>query len=127
MTFIRRSVLDKLFQDMISHRDRAVKRSEDASNIVDAYVERFLTGQSRFAHRVDAERSAANDVRWQNAVADNQMYDRFATRDATVLTAVLKMIEMKLLDLVRDSDLGRTDVVEDITTNRRSTTGNRHY
>lgn len=102
--FVRRSVVQKLFQDMVDNRGKAVENSRRASEIVAGYVERFAAGDSRFTSKVDAERSAANDIRWIKAVDSNQMYDRFAMRDAAVLSGMLKMVEMDLLTIKPDGD-----------------------
>jgi hypothetical protein len=103
MTYIKRSVLDQLFLDMVRYRDKARAKSEYATAVSASYVAKYETGGSHYASKGDAELAASTDWRFLAAVADNQMYDRFATRDATVLAATLKMIEMDLLTL-RDID-----------------------
>lgn len=102
--FVRRSRIDGLMNDMVKHRDKAVENSEYAKRISRAYVERFQTGGSRFSMKVDAERSAAEDARYKEAVEANQMYDRFAMRDAAVLSALLKMVDMGLIRIEEDRE-----------------------
>jgi hypothetical protein len=97
MTFVRRTIIDRLFKDMVKNHDLAVKANDDANAVTQAYYAQFASGHSRFTTRGDAKQTASADVRFLTAVSDNQMYDRFATRDAAVLSAVLKMVEMDLL------------------------------
>lgn len=99
MDHIDRSIVDGLMADMIKWRGLAFKNYTLANNIVQSYRDKYEQGGSRFASKVDAERSAASDIRYINAVASNQMYDRFAMRDAAVLSATLKMAELGLLRL----------------------------
>lgn len=104
MTYVRHSVVQKLFQDMIDYRGKAVENNKLANAVTQSYVTRWSQGDSRFVSRVDAELASVGDVRFANAVANNQMYDRFATRDAAVLQAMLTMIDMDLLKLRDDSE-----------------------
>jgi hypothetical protein len=97
--FIQRSHVEQLIRDMLKHREKAVESSEYAKELTQAYAEKFASGKSRFVTRVDAERSAANDARWIGAVEDNKMYDRFATRDAAVLSALLAAESSGLLNI----------------------------
>lgn len=95
--YIKRTKLDKLTRDMISWRDRAHDEYTLAKDVQRAYADRAKElGQSP----IDAEARASKDSRFVNAVSNNQMYDRFATRDASVLTALASMVNAGLLDVV---------------------------
>lgn len=99
MTYVTEDAVQKLFQDMVNNRGKAVENSELATAVADLYITAYETGSSRYTSRVDAELAASSDARFINAVANNQMYDRFATRDAAVLSTMLEMIKMDLLTL----------------------------
>lgn len=104
MTFVRKAVVDKLFHDMVMYRGKAVEQNEYAKDIGDSYTDNFKTGRSRLTSQADADRATASDVRFSTAVGNNQMYDRFAMRDAAVLTALLKMVELGLLTIRDDNN-----------------------
>lgn len=96
--YIQRSKIDQLTKDMIRWRDKAHYNYNRANAVCEGYLEKAAeTGGSR----VDAEVRAAKDARYVKAVGNNQMYDRFATRDAAVLTALASMVSAGLLE-VRD-------------------------
>jgi hypothetical protein len=103
--FVRKSKVMKMFTDMVRNRDKAIENNEYAKAVTQGYVDRFESGVSRFASRIDAERASVEDNRRVDAIANNQMYDRFAMRDAAALSALLKMTEMGLLSIVEDRDL----------------------
>lgn len=96
---VYRSSIQKLYTSMIFNRAKAVQNNQLAIDVTASYVEKFEAGDSRWASSVDAELASVSDQRRKVAIDNNQMYDRFAMRDAAVLSATLKMIEMDLVDL----------------------------
>jgi hypothetical protein len=97
MGYIERALVDNLRDDMIKWRGLAYKNYMLAKEVQKVYLDKYEAGG--FASKTDAERSAATDVRFTNAVANNQMYDRFTARDAAVLSALLKMVELGLMNI----------------------------
>jgi hypothetical protein len=96
--FIKRNKIDKLASDMLNWRDLAHDSYVRAKEVQAAHTE---DGARRGLSKVEAELRAAEDHRFKAAVSNNQMYDRFATRDAAVLSALASMHFAGLLE-VRD-------------------------
>src|SRR4051794_2945464 len=94
--FIRRDRIDKLARDMINWRDLAHENYTLAKDVQKGYLDQ---AKERGQSTIDAEARSSKDTRFVNAVANNQMYDRFATRDAAVLTALMSMATAGLLEV----------------------------
>ena len=94
--FIKQAKINKLMADMINWRDLAHENYTLAKDVQHAYVKQ---ARDRTLSVVDAEARAAKDSRFVNAVSNNQMYDRFATRDAAVLTALASLVTAGLLEV----------------------------
>jgi hypothetical protein len=96
--FIKRAKIDKLTENMITWRDMGHESYAFARDLEHSYIER---AEQRGDSGAVGEIRAADDRRLTNAVANSQMYDRFATRDASVLAALASLVTAGLLE-VRD-------------------------
>jgi|SRR5882757_6320425 len=114
--FIKRAKIDKLLVDMVEWRDLAHQNYRTALAIENSYIDKFKSGvPTNMTSVSDAERKAAEDIRFVNAVANNQMYDRFATRDAAVLTALASLTAAGLLTVNAEPN---NPLIEPLTKNQ---------
>lgn len=95
--FIKKSNLDLLIEDMLTWRIKAHTSYCKAKEVQAAYTDKYERGG--YKSRVDAEVHASRDNRFVVAVQNNQMYDRFATRDAAVLSAIASLTTAGLLTI----------------------------
>lgn len=118
MEYITKSLVDQMRDDMVKWRGLAHKNYVLAKDIQQAYLDKWESGTSTsMSSKTDAEARAANDNRFKVAVSNNQMYDRFTMRDAAVLSAILKMVELGLLQ-VRDVSRPNNPSIEPLTQNQ---------
>ena len=102
MPYIEASTVEALLKQTLTWRTKAHKAYLLAVQISDAYVAKWESGEyTSTVSRTDAQARASEDSRWQVAVSNNQMYDRFAQRDAAVLSAIANLVNANLLT-VRD-------------------------
>lgn len=97
VVWISKDRIDSLVRDTLVWRKMADENYNKAMAVKDAYVaDRESRGDRS---KVESELRAASDPRFVNAVANNQMYDRFTTRDATLLTALATLKTAGLLEV----------------------------
>jgi hypothetical protein len=100
---IKRSKIDKLMRDMVAWRDHAHDNYLLAKDVQFSHSDH---AKSRGLSKVEAELRAAKDPKFIAAVSNNQMYDRFATRDAAVLSALASMKTAGLLTVYDTAENG---------------------
>jgi hypothetical protein len=106
--FVYRSYIASLANMMVEHHAKAALAANEANRIVATALDQYAAGEKYFS-ATDAEKAATSSLEWQVKVGANQMYDRWATRDASVLSALLQAVQMGFVDVKEDTSIRDPD------------------
>lgn len=94
---LRRTTINGMIDKMIDYSERAEIAKNEATAITDSYVRlvgKDTSPRHRYSTVSEAEIAASQDRQFKVKVASNQMYDRLATRQAAVLTAIVGLVQI---------------------------------
>jgi hypothetical protein len=98
---IPRSFVEELTRRMVENWRKAAWNADQADQVALAEKKAYTDGlRPRFLSVKDVDRAVADNIDWQQHVAANQMYDRWATRDGTIFAAIMTGLQAQYLIIV---------------------------